>query len=171
MAEEAGNRKLPIIVGQYEAQAIAVQIENIPTSRPMTHDLFVNFSKQFDIQVSEVFIHRLHEGVFFSILVCQRDGEEVHVDSRTSDAIALAVRFDCPIFTTEKVLAEAGIELEENDLDEPGRNTPDRPKGGSFTDMLKSASEEELNSMLDDALSKEDYMKAAQIRDEMDQRK
>ncbi len=173
LAEEDGDRKIPVIVGQYEAQAIAIQIEGINTGRPLTHDLFLSFARQFEINIKEVFIHQLKEGVFYSYLICEREGEICEIDSRTSDAIALAVRFDCPIYTTEDIMEAAGIKIEDNTVEKPGRGKADVPsqKPKEDTDRYKTKSVEELEKMLEMALNNEDYMKAAQIRDEIDKRK
>lgn len=173
LSEEDGDRKIPVIVGQYEAQAIAIQIEGISTGRPLTHDLFLSFARRFNISIKEVFIHQLKEGVFYSFLICESNGQIYEIDSRTSDAIALAVRFECPIYTTEEIMEAAGIKIDDNSLEKPGRGKADMPsqKPKEDTDRYKSKSVEELERMLDAALNNEDYMKAAQIRDEIDKRK
>lgn len=168
LGETTGKRRLPIIIGGFEAQAIAIELEKMTPSRPLTHDLFKNFAEEFNINISEVIIYNLVEGIFFSKLVCDKDGEEIEIDSRTSDAIALAVRFNCPIYTYEFVLGSAGILLEddfdkeeeslqENDS-EPKQSTP------------KSVSLEELNQQLAIALENEDYETASRIRDEINKR-
>ena len=173
LSEVDGERKMPVIIGQYEAQAIAIQLEGINTGRPLTHDLFVAFSNKFEIKILEVFIHKLKEGVFFSTLLCQQNGINKEIDSRTSDAIALAVRFNCPIFTTNEIFEEAGISIDDHSLEKPGRDTPnDAPQSKPKTEnKYKNKTLEELEVLLDDALHAEDYMKAAIIRDEMDKRK
>jgi uncharacterized protein len=174
LSEVKGDRKLPIIVGQFEAQAIAIPLEGINTDRPLTHDLFVLFGKKLNFTISEVFIHLLKEGVFYASLVCENSDEKINIDCRTSDAIAIAVRFNCPIFTTEEILEQAGIEIEENNIQKPGRdNSDDISNIGekSSSDKYKDKSIDELEIMLDEALRNEDYLKAAQIRDEIDQRK
>ncbi len=173
LAEQDGDRKIPVIVGQYEAQAIAIQIEGINTGRPLTHDLFLSFANKFDIKLNEVFIHLLKEGVFYSLLICESNGVVHEIDSRTSDAIALAVRFDCPIFTTEEILEASGITIDDKSIETPGRGKPDVPsqKPKEEFELYKNKSTEELEKMLDTALNNEDYMKAAQIRDEIDKRK
>ena len=114
LGESNGKRRLPIIIGGFEAQAIAIELEKMTPSRPLTHDLFKNFAEEFKINVSEVIIYNLIEGIFFARLVCERDGEEIEIDSRTSDAIALSVRFNCPIYTYEFVLGSAGILLDDD---------------------------------------------------------
>ncbi len=173
LAEEDGERKIPVIVGQYEAQAIAIQIEGINTGRPLTHDLFLSFAQQFEISIKEVFIHQLKEGIFYSLLVCESNGKVHEIDSRTSDAIALAVRFDCPIYTTEEILEAAGITIDDKSVEKPGRGKADVPaqKPKEDTDLFKSKTLDELEKMLNKALNNEDYLKAAQIRDEIDKRK
>ncbi|MES2617164.1 MAG: bifunctional nuclease domain-containing protein [Bacteroidota bacterium] len=173
LAEEGGDRKIPVIVGQYEAQAIAIQIEGINTGRPLTHDLFLSFAKEFNIKVNEVVIHKLKEGVFYSMLVCEMDGVVKEIDSRTSDAIALAVRFDCPIYTTEEIMEAAGITIEDHSIEKPGRRNEDMPaqKPKSDEDRYKNKTIDELEKMLQTALNNEDYLKAAHIRDEIDKRK
>lgn len=173
LAEVEGDRKIPVIIGQYEAQAIAIQLEGINTGRPLTHDLFVAFSTKFEITVLEVFIHKLKEGVFYSTLLCSQNGITKELDSRTSDAIALAVRFNCPIYTTQEIFEEAGITIEDNTATKPGRDTPgEAPQFKPKTEnKYKNKTIDELEVLLDDALQAEDYMKAAIIRDELDKRK
>ena len=174
LAEIDGDRKLPIIVGQFEAQAIAIPLEGINTERPLTHDLFLVFAKKLGFTISEVFIHQLKEGVFYASLTVENTDEKLSIDCRTSDAIAIAVRFNCPIFTTEAILEEAGIEIEDSQVQKPGRDDGDdkNPIGEkTISDVYKNKSLTELEDLLDEALRNEDYMKAAQIRDEIDQRK
>jgi bifunctional DNase/RNase len=174
LAEIEGDRKLPIIVGQFEAQAIAIPLEGINTERPLTHDLFLVFAKKLGFTITEVFIHQLKEGVFYASLIVENTDEKLTIDCRTSDAIAIAVRFNCPIFTTESILDEAGIEIEDNPIQKPGRDdVEDLPSIGekNVNDVFKGKSLSELETLLDEALRNEDYMKAAQIRDEIDQRK
>jgi bifunctional DNase/RNase len=174
LSESEGDRKLPIIVGQFEAQAIAIPLEGINTERPLTHDLFILLSKKLNFTVSEVFIHQLKEGIFYASLICESMDEQVTIDCRTSDAIAIAVRFNCPIYTTESIMEEAGIEIEESNIQKPGRDkTEDNPNIGekNISSRYKDKSTDELEVMLDEALRNEDYLKAAQIRDEIDKRK
>lgn len=174
LSETNGDRKLPIIVGQFEAQAIAIPLEGINTERPLTHDLFVVLGKKLNFTVSEVFIHQLKEGVFYASLICETMEEKITIDCRTSDAIAIAVRYNCPIFTTEDIMDQAGIVLEESELEKPGRDKSDEPPVGSEKNLInkyKGKTIEELEQMLDEALRHEDYLKAAQIRDEIDKRK
>ncbi len=168
LGETTGKRRLPIIIGGFEAQAIAIELEKMTPSRPLTHDLFKNFAEEFNINISEVVIYNLVEGIFFSKLICDKDGEEVEIDSRTSDAIALAVRFNCPIYTYEFVLGSAGILLEDDfDKDEESlqENEPEPQQSAP-----KSFSLEELNQQLAIALENEDYETASKIRDEINKR-
>ncbi len=175
LTEENGNRRIPIIIGGFEAQAIAIQLEGLNPPRPLTHDLFHNFAVSFDITIVEVRIYRLYEGVFYSKLICDDGKKEVVVDARTSDAIALALRFKCPIYTTEEIIEQAGIILEENqEIDEDFEkdeiyNT--EPKSPEIGDELKELSLKELKSMLDDAIKNENYERASIIRDEINKRK
>ncbi|MFA6260638.1 MAG: bifunctional nuclease family protein [Bacteroidia bacterium] len=168
LEEEKGKRKLPIVIGSFEAQAIAIEIEKIVPFRPMTHDLFVAFAQTFSIQIREVIIYNLLDGVFHAKLVCDANGQEYEIDARTSDSIALAVRFKCPIFTYDTIMEEAGVIFEE----EPGQREETEPievkKAG---DDLSRLSDEELQIKLDEALNIEDYGRAAVIRDEMHKRK
>ena len=173
LGEENGERKLPIIIGSFEAQAIAIEIEKIVPFRPMTHDLFISFARLYHTDVKEVIIYNLVEGVFYAKLLCEQDGVVKEVDARTSDAIALAVRFKCPIYTYDDILKTAGIIIDEEEEDQP-----ERPKGEeapkksrSFTDTISSLSMAELEKMLEDAIRVEEYDKAAIIRDEISKRK
>lgn len=168
-----GDRKLPIIVGQFEAQAIAIPLEGIPMDRPMTHDLFLSLSKKLDYTVSEVFIYQLKEGVFYAQLIIETTDNQIQIDCRSSDAIAIAVRFNCPIYTTDDILDAAGIDIEEEQMQKPGRHDDAAiPNVGEQLEntSLHFKSLEELDAMLEEALRNEDYLKAAQIRDEMDKR-
>lgn len=164
LKENNGVRRLPVVIGGFEAQAIAIAIENIRPNRPMTHDLFKNTLAALDVVLEEVIISELKGGVFFATLVCKKpDGSLLEMDSRTSDALALAVRFGCPIFTNASVLDEAGITLEE-------RSDQDEPIGEAAEPSISTASEEQLGELLDQALEAEDYEKAAKIRDELNKR-
>ncbi|MES2591677.1 MAG: bifunctional nuclease family protein [Bacteroidota bacterium] len=171
LGEAKGKRRLPIIIGGFEAQAIAIELEKMTPSRPLTHDLFRSFAKGFEINVNEVIIYNLVEGIFFAKLICTDGSKEVEIDARTSDAIALAVRFSCPINTYEFILSQAGIILDEDAL----AAANDNMDAGEMveveeTDFLKKSTEE-LKQMLDASLNDEDYEKASKIRDELNNRK
>ena len=175
LGEANGNRRLPIIIGMFEAQAIAIEIERITPNRPMTHDLFKSFAHNFKFEVSEVLISDLKEGVFFAKLICSNDQQTVEIDSRPSDAIAIGIRFGVPIFTYEAVLSEAGIILtDETSEEEKGvleeKEETKASGGGTGSDELKNFTMEKLQDLLKDALNKEDYEQAAKIRDEMNKR-
>ena len=172
LGEEGGQIKLPIVIGAFEAQSIALVMENIKPQRPLTHDLLKNFASEYGIRIIEVYINNLVEGVFYSRLICEADGDIREIDARTSDAVAMALRFDCPIYTNRQILDNAGIILEE-EMEE----TPDRPdveedvlKPPSGKDEYSSMTMEELEILLDEAIQVEDYDKAALIRDEINQR-
>lgn len=172
LSEENGKRRIPIIIGGFEAQSIAIQLEGLNPPRPLTHDLFLNFSKSFGVELIDVQIYKLEEGVFFSKLHCDNGKKEVFIDARTSDAIALALRFRCPIYTTEEIIEKAGIvlEFEPEEDDDKGDDTKEPQKEDRETDLLKQMSMSELQSMLDDAIEDEDYEKASRIRDEINSR-
>lgn len=170
LGEAQGKRRLPIIIGGFEAQAIAIELEKMTPSRPLTHDLFKSFAKEFSIEVTEVIIYNLVEGIFFAKLICSNGTNVVEIDARTSDAIALAVRFNCPINTYEFILSQAGIILDEDAL-AVGQETPQLEMvENEEPDYLKKSAEE-LKQMLDTALMDEDYEKASKIRDELNNRK
>jgi len=169
LIEENGERRIPIIIGGFEAQAIVIKLENLEPPRPLTHDLFKKFADQFKIAVIEVMIYKLEDGVFFSKLVCNNGEKEYSIDSRTSDAVAIALRFGCPIYIDEDILEKAQISNtpSETELASPEEAKPSsqqNSKYGSFTD-------EELYKMIDEAVKTEDYEKAASIRDEIEKRK
>jgi bifunctional DNase/RNase len=172
MGEKGSKVKLPIVIGNYEAQTIAFEIEGLKPSRPMTHDLFKSFAEAFKISLVEVFINDLQEGVFYSQLIFDMDGSVINLDARTSDAISLALRFKCPIYIKRSILDNAGIVLDDTDSEEPARPNDDLPPMGAkpFKDNFNSLSLNELEEMLNDALAEEDYDKAAQIRDEITKR-
>ncbi|SMG34147.1 hypothetical protein SAMN05661096_02226 [Marivirga sericea] len=183
LGETPGSRRLPIIIGMFEAQAIAIEIEKIVPNRPMTHDLFKSFAHSFNYSVKEIVISDLKEGVFFAKIVCDNGMETVEIDSRPSDAIAIGIRFDAPIYTYEKIMSEAGIvlsdEKDEDDISElkkpveksssPGSGSSTPPSKSDF-DKLKNMPMDKLNDLLDKMIQSEDYEKAAKIRDEINRR-
>ena len=178
LSEENGDRKLPIVIGAFEAQSIAIALEKeIKPPRPLTHDLFKNFSDRFDIIVEQVIIHKLVDGVFYSSLICERDKIEEIIDARTSDAIALALRFQAPIFTYKNILDKAGIYLKVNKEDEQKADNilvdevlAEEIETTAGKDNFAGKSLDELQKMLDKAVANEDYETAARIRDEMSKR-
>jgi bifunctional DNase/RNase len=173
LGEVSGRRRLPIIIGSFEAQAIAIEIEKMTPSRPLTHDLFKSMGQAFNITVQEVVIYNLVDGIFYSKLICFDGKKSVEIDARTSDAIAVSVRFDCPIYTYEFILSTAGIVIEGNDfvylenINETTEEKTNPSAAGTFT----SLSEDELKTRLQQALADEAYEKAAKIRDELNKRK
>lgn len=171
LAEENGDRRIPIIIGPVEAQAIAIQLEGLKPPRPLTHDLIKNMALAFNIALLEVTIYKLEEGIFYSELLCEMDGKEIKIDSRTSDAVALALRFRCPIYTSEDILKKAGIVLELEDENSPVRSFIDEEDEPVETPSYAQYSLNELNEMLDEAIQNEDYEKASIIRDELKKRK
>ena len=172
LGELNGPRRLPVIIGSTEAQAIAIAIEGMSGPRPMTHDLFKNTLETLRTELREIIISDIKEGIFYARLVLDRDGEIIEVDSRTSDALALATRFDCPIYTYELILQNAGIVLEgEGDEEDLQMQDVSEGAGGTPKDNLSSYTVGELTTMLEDVLSEENYERAAEIRDEINQRK
>jgi bifunctional DNase/RNase len=176
LGEEFGNRRLPIIIGMFEAQAIAIEIEKILPNRPMTHDLFKQFALKFGFKVTEIQIVDIKEGIFFAKIVCTDGKKEVLIDARPSDAIAIGIRFEVPIYTTESVIEEAGIstaEAVQGDLmseeNEDDLEIEERPKK-NFSERLRDASSVELQKMLEESLFNEEYERAAKIRDEISKR-
>ncbi len=174
LGEENGSRRLPIVIGGFEAQAIAVAMERMTPNRPLTHDLFKNAMDTFEVELQEVVINNLLDGIFYARLICMKGGELIEIDSRTSDALAMAVRFNCPIYTYEFILDAAGVILE--DSDQPGMDDAPKkvkrkrkPKSKEET-TLTSFSDTDLNKMLDEVLADEDYERAAEIRDEIKRR-
>jgi bifunctional DNase/RNase len=162
---------LPIVIGGFEAQAIAVALENMKPSRPLTHDLMKNFMNAFAVNLQEIVISDLQEGIFFSKLVCYTNNDTVEIDSRTSDALALAVRFGCPIYTYENIIANAGILMEDSaDKKRKSEDVGIEETNESRAD-LSGMSIEELQTLLEDVLEHEDYIRAIAIRDEMNKRK
>lgn len=172
LGEKEGVRRLPIVIGGFEAQAIAVAIEGMQPNRPLTHDLFKNTLDTFNIQVQEIIINNLLEGIFFARLICLRDGELFEIDSRTSDALALAVRFHCPIYTYEFILDAAGVVLEDSEEgSEAAIEAPRRRTRSTTPRPLSNMSIDDLSRMLEEVLGEEDYERAAEIRDELNRRK
>lgn len=180
LGEVGGKRRLPIIIGMFEAQAIAIEIEKIKPNRPMTHDLFRSMANKFDVKVQETYISDLREGVFYAQILCSNGINSHEVDARPSDAIAIGLRFGASLFTNEKILSEAGIILTseeeeaelginvDEDIEKPAKEEP-KAKNKKSTDLQKMSTNE-LNSMLDKAINNEQYEKAAKIRDELDKR-
>ena len=173
LGEEFGNRRLPIIIGMFEAQAIAIEIEKIVPNRPMTHDLFKQFAKNFGFTVREVVISDLKEGIFFARVICSDGRRESVVDARPSDAIAIGIRFNVPIFTYESILSEAGITAslsDDEDEDEDAALVPAPGRTRGFGEQLKDLTLDELQAILNDAVEREDFERAAKIRDELSKR-
>lgn len=173
LAEEEGERRIPIIIGAVEAQSIAIKLEGLEPPRPLTHDLFLNFARAFKIDILEVVIYKLEEGIFYSELVCLYNDEVVRIDSRTSDAVSLALRFNCPIFTFEDIMEKAGIVLDFGDQDEPKQE--EKKTTGGRTPGTKSPladkSMQELKDLLNEAVEKENYEKASEIKAEIERRR
>lgn len=180
LSDMDSDRQLPIVIGAFEAQSIAIALEKeIKPPRPLTHDLFKTFSDRFKISVKQVIIHKLVDGIFYSSLVCERDGIEETIDARTSDAIALALRFDAPIFTYKNILDKAGIFLSDknqntdiyssDNLKKSGNVEPEEKKS-TFKSEFSSMTTKKLNELLEKAVNDEDYERAAQIRDEISKR-
>ncbi|MFM2139459.1 MAG: hypothetical protein RJA57_1766 [Bacteroidota bacterium] len=174
LGETNGLRRLPIVIGGFEAQAIAVALEKMQPSRPLTHDLMKNFMTAFHIELHEIIICDLQEGIFFSKLVCSTEHDTVEIDSRTSDAIALAVRFGCPIYTYENILDSAGILMEDQGGGKKKKTKQEvvvEESGPTGKEDLATLSLEELNTLLNEVLENEDYLRAIAIRDEINSRK
>lgn len=173
LGEEIGKRRLPIIIGGFEAQAIAVELENMKPNRPLTHDLFKNFAESFGIDVKEVIVYNLKEGIFYAKLVCTDGTKTYEIDARTSDAIAMAVRFSCPIFTYEFILSQAGINLDESSATLEEGKVPVVETGPTKkidTSEITSLSDDELQESLMRAIDEEAYEMASKIRDELKRR-
>jgi uncharacterized protein len=175
LGEINGRRRLPIIIGSFEAQAIAIEIEKMTPSRPLTHDLFKTFAQSFNISVQEVIIYNLVDGIFYAKLICSDGKRTMEIDARTSDAIAISVRFSCPIYTYEFILSTAGIVIEGNEfvyLENINEGvTEDKPNVTASASNYASLSEDELRTRLQEALNEEAYEKAAKLRDELNRRK
>jgi bifunctional DNase/RNase len=170
LVEENGERRVPIIIGGFEAQAIVIKLENLEPPRPLTHDLFRSFAAEFNISIIEVMIYKLEEGVFYSRLLCNNGEKELSIDSRTSDAVALALRFGCPIYIASEILDKAGITVTASETETAEQDDNDNlfDAGGS---KYENYSEDELYKMIDEAVKTEDYERAASIRDEIEKRK
>jgi bifunctional DNase/RNase len=170
LGEKDGKRRLPIIIGGFEAQSIAIELEKIKTPRPLTHDLFKTFAESFAIHISEVIINKFSEGVFYAVILCTDGKKEMEIDSRTSDAIALALRFGCPVYTFESIMVAAGILMEE---DTETSKTEETSEDESVTEVTSYSDHtlEDLNQMLQSAVENEEYEKAVRIRDEIKKRK
>ena len=173
LGEVNGLRRLPIVIGGFEAQAIAVALEKMQPSRPLTQDLMKNFMTAFNIELHEIIISDLQEGIFYSKLICSSDNDTIEIDSRTSDALALAVRFGCPVYTYEHILESAGILMEDpaSTKKKKSRSISSHEEEGSGKSDLKSMSLEDLNTLLNEVLEQEDYIRAIAIRDEINSRK
>lgn len=178
LGESEGKRRLPIIIGGFEAQAIAIELEKMTPSRPLTHDLFKSMAKQFDISIKEILVYNLVEGIFYAKIVCSTPEKEVEIDARTSDAIALAVRFGCPIFTYEFILSSAGILLDDESIRDTERNEEeelledeDEPITKKSSEDIPSMNTSELEKKLNEAIANEEYERASRIRDELNKRK
>ncbi len=169
LAEKQGDRRLPIIIGGVEAQAIAIQVENIKPARPLTHDLFKNLADQLTINLKEVVINDLVEGIFHAKLVLAQGDNEVEVDARSSDAIALALRFACPIHTFEFIMSAAGLKVEEGEEDKEAAEKVEKAEKGEKKN-IKQVPLDDLKNMLEEALSDEDYERASKLRDELKRR-
>ena len=168
----AGEKKrLPIIIGGFEAQAIAIELEKMKPTRPLTHDLFKNFATHFNVTIKEVIINKFEEGIFYAKLLCEHEGIITEIDSRTSDAVALAIRFNCPIYALEDIINEAGIVMD----DEPKEGDEVVEKPGTENEVVEAHYEDylkdELEEMLKKAVHEEDYEEASKLRDEINQRK
>ncbi|MEZ4921363.1 MAG: DUF151 domain-containing protein [Saprospiraceae bacterium] len=170
LGERNGQRRLPIVIGSFEAQAIAVAMERMVPNRPLTHDLFKNTLDSFGIELREVVINNLLDGIFFARLVCMKNGEPYEIDSRTSDAIAMAVRFECPIYTYDFILEAAGVILDDQDEESAVRSEVGADAPQTATERLESMTLDVLHQRLKEVLESEDYESAAKIRDEIKRR-
>jgi len=170
LGEHDGARRLPIIIGGFEAQAIAVELEKMKPSRPLTHDLFKNFAEHYNVFIKEVIIDKFMEGVFFAKLICLQGDSESEIDARTSDAVALAIRFRCPIYTSENIMSDAGIVMEDKAEELQDQLDPDTLEE-TLEDEYSTNTLEELEEMLQKAVENEEYEKASRIRDEINKKK
>ena len=171
LGEINGVRRLPIVIGGFEAQAIAVALERMQPSRPLTHDLMKNFMLAFNVELQEIVISDLQEGIFYSKLVCYTETDTIEIDSRTSDALALAVRFGCPIFTYENILESAGILMEETTPKKRKGKAEPEPVPAAGSEDFKDMTLEQLQALLNEVVEQEDYIKAIAIRNEIESRK
>lgn len=172
LGEVGSSRRLPIIIGMFEAQAIAIEIEKITPNRPMTHDLFKSFAFNLGYDIKEIYISDLKEGVFFAKIICESNGKEFEIDARPSDAIAIGLRFNVDIYTNESILTEAGIVLsdEEEEVTDVKQKYSESVKPEHIAKKMEDLPSDQLNKMLDEALAQEDYERAAKIRDEINKR-
>jgi bifunctional DNase/RNase len=170
LIETGGKRQLPIIIGSFEAQAIAIELEKMTPTRPLTHDLFKSFAQSFSIEVKEVVIYNLNEGIFYAKLICEKDGVLTEIDARTSDAIAIGIRFNAQIYTFESILSSAGVLLDEDEFSDPNIDIEDEEISSIETNSFISLSLEELNNQLNEAIDNEAYEIASKIRDEIKKR-
>ncbi|MCC5945805.1 MAG: bifunctional nuclease family protein [Bernardetiaceae bacterium] len=178
LAEAEKQRRLPIIIGMFEAQAIAIEMEKISSSRPMTHDLFKNFAENFEFHIEQIIISDLREGVFYAEILCkdERSGQRSRIDARPSDAIAIGLRFGAPIYTNERIMKEAGISLKDIQEESTGRvraeiiSRDEEAEPSESTTSFANLSPERLEALLEKAINEEDYERAAKIRDELNRR-
>ena len=170
LGEKNDRRRLPVIIGEAEAQSIAIAMENVEKKRPLTHDLFKSFATAYGINITEVVINRFKEGLFFSELHCEKDGEVSVIDARTSDAVAIAVRFKCPIYTTSQVMEEAGLIMDELENEECEDNEENMLDDFGY-ERMDRYDMQDLQQLLQDAIDNEDYMAASVLRDEINKRK
>lgn len=172
LAEDNGDRRIPIIIGPVEAQSIAIQLEGLHPPRPLTHDLFKNIAQAFQIELIEVLIYKLEEGIFFSELIFEQNGVRIAIDFRTSDAVALSLRFKCPIYTSEEILAKAGIVIEiTDDFEDDSVENEKSGQSDNRENKYELYSVEELEQLLHEAVRDEKYEIASEIRDEISRRK
>ena len=178
LGESEGKRRLPIVIGGFEAQAIAIELEKMTPSRPLTHDLFKSMAKQFDIDIKEILIYNFAEGIFYAKIVCSTPEKEVEIDARTSDAIAIAVRFGCPIFTYEFILSSAGVLMDDESIRDSEKSEEDElleeedePITKKSAEDIPSMNTSELEKKLNEAIANEEYERASRIRDELNNRK
>ena len=171
LGDKNDRRRLPVIIGEAEAQSIAIAMENFEKKRPLTHDLFKSFATTYGINITEVVINRFKEGLFFSELHCEKDGEITVIDARTSDAVAIAVRFKCPIYTTSQVMEEAGLIMDDLETDNNKETEEEDLLDDSGYERMERYDMQDLQQLLQDAIDNEDYMAASILRDEINKRK